>query len=98
ARAAESAVNGGDGAPGTLWVDGRALEPREPAGPDGVLPEVAASSFRAGFEPGRAVDASPTTQWKSEGGPDPQWLVLDFGRNREFGGLIVDWDSEDFAV
>jgi F5/8 type C domain/Bacterial alpha-L-rhamnosidase 6 hairpin glycosidase domain len=98
ARAIEIAVKGGESAPGTLWIDDLALEPREPAGPDGVLPEVSASSFRAGFEPGRAVDASPTTQWKSEDGPDPQWLVLDFGRNREFGGLVVNWDPEDFAV
>ena len=30
--------------------------------------------------------------------PDPQWLTLDFGQNREYGGLIIEWDPEDFAV
>jgi F5/8 type C domain/Bacterial alpha-L-rhamnosidase 6 hairpin glycosidase domain len=97
-RAIEIAVSGGESGPATLWLDDLALEPREPVSPDGLVPLVEASSFRQGFEPVRAVDASPTTQWKSEAVPDPQWLVLDFGRNREYGGLIVDWDPEDFAL
>src|SRR5262249_26524762 len=66
ARAMEIAVSGGKAGPGTLWIDDLALEPREPAAPDDVLPHVEASSFRPGFEAGKAVDASPATQWKSE--------------------------------
>ncbi len=98
AVAIEIAVSGGDSAPGTLWIDDLVLEPREPANADGIVPLVQASSFRPGFEPERATDGSLATRWKSAPVPDPQWLLLDFGRNREYGGLIVEWDPEDFAV
>ena len=98
AVAIEIAVSGGASGPGTLWIDDLALAPREPVGADGIVPHLEASSFQPGFEPDRAADASPATRWKSEPVPDPQWLALDFGRNREYGGLIVEWDPEDFAV
>jgi hypothetical protein len=28
---------------------------------------------------------------------DPQWVVLDLGRNREYGGLSIAWDGERYA-
>ncbi|HKA28357.1 MAG TPA: discoidin domain-containing protein [Candidatus Binatia bacterium] len=98
AVAIEIAVSGGKSGPSTLWIDDLTFQPREPVSADGIVPHVEASSFQPGFEPQGAVDASPATRWKSEPVPDPQWLTLDFGRNREYGGLVVDWDPEDFAV
>jgi hypothetical protein len=98
AVAIEIAVSGGESAPSTLWIDDLAFEPREPVSADGIVPHVEASSFQPGFEPDGAADVSPATRWKSAPVPDPQWLILDFGRNREYGGLIIDWDPEDFAA
>src|SRR5262249_46749806 len=92
------AVSGGESGPSTLWIDDLAFEPRKPVTADGIVPHVEASSFQPEFEPEGAADGSPATRWKSEPVPDPQWLALDFGSNREYGGLIVDWDPEDFAV
>lgn len=36
--------------------------------------------------------------WQSTGKQRRQWLKLDFGGLREFGGLIVDWADGAFAV
>ena len=98
ARAVEIALNGGAGGAGTFWVDRLVLEPREPAVPDGQVPAVSASSFRPGFEPARVADGSPATGWKSAPQPGLQWLQLDFGRAREYGGFAIDWDAVDYAV
>lgn len=26
------------------------------------------------------------------------WLLLDFLHPREYGGLVIDWDAQDYAV
>ncbi|TMC59359.1 MAG: discoidin domain-containing protein, partial [Chloroflexi bacterium] len=38
------------------------------------------------------------TVWRSEPVPREQWLEIDFAKNREYGGLIIDWDPEDYAT
>ena len=40
--------------------------------------------------------ATPTTVWRSPTGNTPS-LTLDLGFRREFGGLVIDWDSLDYA-
>lgn len=97
-RAVEVALNGGAGGAGTFWVDELVLEPREPQRADGTTMRVSASSARPGFEPERLLDDSPATGWKSIAGAGAQWLEIDFGRPREYGGLTIDWDPLDFAT
>lgn len=96
--AIEIAMSGGEPGPGTLWLDDLALEPREPIVADGAAPVVTASSTRPGSDPARAVDGAPATSWKSAPEDATAWLMLDFGRNRELGGLVLDWDPTDHAV
>src|SRR5262249_57379268 len=98
AVAIEIGGSGGESGPSTLWIDDLAFEPREPVSADGIVPHVEASSFQPGFEPEGAADGSPATRWKSEPVPDPQWLALDFGSNREYGGLLLGRDPGGFAV
>ena len=43
-----------------------------------------------------AIDADGATAWRSGG--DDAWLSLDFLREREMGGLVLAWDSADFAT
>jgi len=96
--AIEIALSGGEPGAGTLWFDDLVLEPREPVTPNGVVPQVTASSARPDAPPERVVDGDGVTPWRSDVVPDPQWLRLDFGRNHEYGGLVIDWDPDDYAV
>jgi hypothetical protein len=93
----EFAISAGEGGQGSVWIDDLMFEAREPASPVGVTPDVHVSSFGMGFDGGHLVDGDPATRWRSEPVPREQWVLLDFGRNREYGGLVVDWDPEDYA-
>jgi F5/8 type C domain-containing protein len=94
--AIELAVSAGEGGSGSFLVDQLAFEEREPAGPDGP-PQVTASTRVAEGDPAYVLeDKGPG--WRSEPLPREQWLLLDFGRNREFGGLVIDWDGADWAT
>jgi hypothetical protein len=96
--AIEFAISAGQGGSGSIWIDDLVLEEREPAGAEGLAPEVRASTAAEGHEPGLVLDDNPTTSWKSEPLPREQWLVIDFLRNREYGGLAIDWDALDYAT
>lgn len=86
--AVEIAIVAGPGGRGTLFVSDLRFEDLSLAGP----PKALASSAAPGFGPDRALDASPSTSWRSDA-PGPQWIALDFGREHEYGGLVVDWDE-----
>jgi hypothetical protein len=48
-------------------------------------------------QPGRAaecaLDGDPGTSWRSEPSPGPHRLEIDFGEEREYGGLVIRWDA-----
>jgi len=58
---------------------------------DATAPQPRARASRAlpGSTAGDAVDGDPTTAWRAARGA--QWLVIDLGRSREFGGLTLRW-------
>lgn len=95
--AIEFAISVGTGGQGSVWIDDLRFEPREPPTPYDLTPVVHASSSRPGHEPAEVLRTKPATSWKSDPTPGPQWLLIDFLRNCEFGGLVIDWDSRDFA-
>jgi F5/8 type C domain len=84
--ALELAIAAGPGGRGTVWVADLRFEDLSLAGP----PRVTASSAQPGHEPERALDPSPAT-WHSVAAEASTWFALDFGREHEYGGLIVDW-------
>ena len=43
--------------------------------------------------PAAALDESPATAWRSAPGAGPHTLTIDFGAEREIGGLVVTWDA-----
>jgi hypothetical protein len=88
----ELAIAVEEGGQGTLWIDDLHLEEREPPSRQPVRPEVSASSQRPGHEPALAVDRDPATGWRNDPADLRPWLGLDFGRPREFGGLVIDWE------
>ncbi|HEV2083207.1 MAG TPA: discoidin domain-containing protein [Brevundimonas sp.] len=97
----EFVVTAGQGGKGTLEVD--QLEIRELPPEPGVPPRpVAEASSVDGLNvAARAVDDDPGTFWRSRPG-DGQFLTLDLGYEREFGGLTLRWADRlaagDYAV
>jgi hypothetical protein len=58
-----------------------------------LTPMVKASSALPGHEPQHAVTPSETLSWQSEVSDEPQWLLIDFQQEREYGGLVIQWEK-----
>ena len=90
----EFVVAAGAGGAGSLYVSGLTLRERPPQPTSWGPPAVEASSSLDGAAAARAVDLDQSTAWKSDPARGPeQWLTLDFGQPREFGGLVVRWQD-----
>jgi hypothetical protein len=91
--AIELALVPGEGGASTVWLDDLALSAVPPPRPATGSPHITASSSASGLVPAVAVDARPSTCWRSAGDSlGEQWLALDYGGLVELGGLIIDWD------
>jgi hypothetical protein len=88
----EIVVTAATGGKGTVWIDDLTFREREPNTPYTLTPAVRASARDGEL----AIDADGATAWRS--GRDDAWLSLDFLREREMGGLVLAWDSVDFAT
>jgi hypothetical protein len=91
-----SASQGGSGAVEIAELGFAALPPpHRYAG----RPVASASSAAPGRQAARALDGDARTEWHSVGAAgEEQWLAVDFGERRELGGLVIDWDRDDFAT
>ncbi len=87
--AVELALAAGPGGAGTLWIADFRIEDRTYR----ATPLVRASSASPGFEPNGALDGDAATSWRSEPSAGSHWLEIDFGQIREYGGLVLHWDS-----
>jgi hypothetical protein len=96
--AIEFAIASGQGGKGSVWIDDLRLEPREPATRVDRPPAIRASTSAPGAEPERMLDNDLRTAWRSGALATGQWLILDLLGRREYGGLVIDWDREDFAT
>ncbi|HSJ99210.1 MAG TPA: discoidin domain-containing protein [Myxococcota bacterium] len=94
----EIAIAAGDGGAGTVWIDDLRLEPREPPGRQPTRPEASASSAAAGTSPSDVLAFDPARAWRNLPADVQPWLLLDFERMREYGGVVIDWDPEDFGT
>jgi hypothetical protein len=96
--ALEFAIVGAAGDRGSLWLDELTLQARPvPDRTPGPV-RVSASTRADPDVPELVLDEDPYTRWHSGRIGDEQWLTLDFGHSREYGGLVVDWDADDYAV
>jgi hypothetical protein len=86
----ELAIVAGDGGRGSAWIADLRFEDLSLSQP----PRVSASSAVPGHAPEQVLDAAAHAGWRSEGTSTPQWLALDFGREHEYGGLVIDWGPE----
>ncbi|HZO17378.1 MAG TPA: discoidin domain-containing protein [Gemmatimonadaceae bacterium] len=88
ARGIEIAVTAGQGGKGSVWVDDLRLTPLPPVPTNPPAP--------VAIDAPAATDGDSTTIWRSHAVAAPA-LTLDLGYRREFGGIVIDWDSLDFA-
>ncbi len=93
----EFAITSGEGGSGSVWIDELGFEERPVPAIDGGTPTAEASSWRPGDEAARAVDGT-NGGWHSDSVLEEQWIALDFGVSSEYGGLVVDWDPDDWAT
>ncbi|MBL8251919.1 MAG: hypothetical protein JNK31_09645, partial [Candidatus Competibacter sp.] len=97
--AIELAIVPGGQAKGSIWIDQLTLEEREPAEVYLKNPAISASTTTEGFPAAGILDPDQITDgWRSGALAEDQWLLLDFQTAREYGGLVVDWHPEDYAV
>jgi hypothetical protein len=96
--AIEFALSASAGGKGAMWIDDLQLEEREPATHDGLTPTVTASTSVAGHEAPLIFDHDPHTSWKSAPVADHQEVLIDLLKNWEYGGLLVDWEPDDYAT
>lgn len=94
----EFAITGALGDRGSIWIDELRVEEREPPTRSPGVPTVTASTTLEGHEPEAVFDNDPFTAWQSGALAPEQWLQLDFGRPREYGGLVIDWSPRDYAI
>jgi hypothetical protein len=98
----EFALTAAAGGKGTLWLDDLRFERRDAVVDYQGKPKVSASSAIGGDRAEQALDGQAQTVWRSATKPQRQWLQLDFGQKREYGGLVLDWDGDcharDYAV
>ena len=87
--AVELVVAAGPGGKGTVWID--RLWYRDDT--YRLTPVVVASSSLPGHEPQNVLTSSYGTSWRSEKSAEPQWLLMDFQKEREYGGMVIQWEK-----
>jgi hypothetical protein len=87
--AIELVIAAGPGGTGTVWIDELRLRDDTYR----LTPLVRASSALPGHDPQNVVIPSGTATWRSEACNEPQWLLIDFQQEREYGGLVIDWET-----
>lgn len=82
-----------------MWLDDLTFRPLPETKPYAGSPRFSATSQAGdGSSPRSAGDGNTTTSWRSaHDDPEPQ-LTIDFGVLREFGGLVIDWDSAAYPA
>lgn len=93
----ELCVTATAGGKGSVWFD--SLTFAELPAPGAELPASATASSKSSAKHAAAcvLDGDDNTYWHS-GKEEKQHLVIDFGANREFGGLVIDFGDDDYPL
>ena len=94
----ELAITSGSGGRGSVWIEDLRFEPRPARPPSPAAPKVTASTTAPGHPADAVLDGDPATHWRSGTVAEQQWLQVDLGEPREFGGLVIDWDPADYPT
>ncbi len=89
----EIAITAGTGGKGTVWIDDLVLTPLDPQGEYELRPKLTATSASPGHTATNALDGRAATSWRTAQVSGSQRLEIDFLKRREFGGLVIDWET-----
>jgi len=92
----EFVVSSGSGGKGKVSIDNFRFEPIDDAQARTAHTEFDASSLAKGGEPTFDEQSLTLTNWKAV--RDSEWLALSFNHLKEIGGLVIDWDSSNYAT
>jgi hypothetical protein len=99
--AIEFAITAGTGGKGSVWIDNLRLTPLDPQGPYTLTPKVTGEGT-PGHAAALAIDGNRSTSWRPPAASEWRAITVDFLRRREFGGLVLEWDTvgrpADFQV
>jgi hypothetical protein len=99
ARSIELAITAATGGRGTVWISNLRFEPLAPVRPYSAVPVVSASSRERGESAAPlSLGAGGRLDWRSAPDDVRPRLAIDFVQTRQFGGLVIDWDPQDFGV
>jgi F5/8 type C domain len=90
ATAIELVIAAGPGGQGTVWIDALRFEDTTYR----LSPLVRASTALPGYEAEQVCDPSIATGWRSEASDASPQLLIDFQQEREYGGLVIQWEKE----
>ncbi len=90
AAAIELVIAAGPGGRGMVWIDDLRFEDTTYR----LTPLIRASSALPGCEAPNVCDPFATTCWRSEASDAPQQLLVDFQMEREYGGLVIQWEKD----
>ncbi|MGA6925590.1 MAG: discoidin domain-containing protein, partial [Desulfosarcina sp.] len=88
----ELVLAAGPGGKGTVWIEGLKIRDETYR----LTPSVQASSALPDHEPQNVLRADHSS-WQSDASQTPQWILIDFGQEREYGGLVIQWET-DYAA
>lgn len=92
----EFVVSSGTGGKGRVYIDNFRFEPLDDQLAKTMRPQFDASSLAKGGEPAFDQKRLTLTNWAAN--TDSAWLAIDFQHLKEIGGLIIDWDSSNYAT
>ncbi len=97
-RKIQFVVSVATGGKGRVFFDNFRFEPIDDRAGQTARAEVEVSSQATGSLPRIDAAGAVMTDWRSGSGGDDQWVTASFHRPKEVGGLVIDWDSTDYAV
>ena len=86
--ALELVIAAGPGGKGTVWIDELLFQDLTYRS----IPVVQASTELPDHEPQNALDLLTIDSWRSTAQDEPQWFLVDFQQEREYGALVIDWE------
>lgn len=94
----EFIISSANGGKGTVFLDQLIFESLDP--PDSIPTQPIVTVIRpASSSQGIQFvqDGDTNTYWLSSVVPETQEILIDFQKYREFGGLVIHWDKQDYA-
>jgi hypothetical protein len=92
AAAIEIAITAGSGGKGSVWFSDLTLTELPADHPYVGTPMATASSSLPGRPPSQALTGANGGWHSDPSAAGDQWLTIDFGERREFGGLVIAWN------